>query len=125
MFQLLTLKVNQGLLPICALQLRYLLRQTQVNSDFTQNIRVKILWVGALTAYLRHSSIVDRAAHYHDGRMIKTLPKAKRTRELSSSCQSNFLKSYPKFRQRQRNYFNFKFQNWRQLVTAVKAGNSL
>ena len=29
---------------------------------------------------------------------IKTLPKAQRTRELSSSCQSNFLRSYDKFK---------------------------
>ena len=37
LFQLFTLGVNQSVLQICAIKLRFLLRQTGVDSDFTQN----------------------------------------------------------------------------------------
>ena len=39
----------------------------------------------------------------------KTLPKAQRTRGLSSSCQSNFLRSYHKFKHK--SWANFHLQN--------------
>ena len=38
----------------------------------------------------------------------KTLPKAQRTRGLSSSCQSNLLKSYHKFKHKSWSHFIFK-----------------
>ena len=34
----------------------------------------------------------------HGGLLIQTLPKAQRTRGLSSSYQSNYLRSYQKFK---------------------------
>ena len=37
LFQLLTPGVNQSVLQICAIKLRFLLRQTGVDSDLTQN----------------------------------------------------------------------------------------
>ena len=38
----------------------------------------------------------------------KTLRKTKQTRRLSSSCQSNFLRSYHKFKQKSSSHFIFR-----------------
>ena len=47
-----------------------------------------------LVNYLRNSMHNLNSSEAH---IKQTLPKAQRTRGLSSSCQSNFLKSYHKF----------------------------
>ena len=45
----------------------------------------------------------------------ETLPKAQRTRGLSSSCQSNFLKSYHKFKHKSWPHFFFRISTKHQL----------
>ena len=45
----------------------------------------------------------------------KTLPKAPRARGLSSSCQSNFLKSYHKFKRKSLSHFIFRISTKNQL----------
>ena len=40
--------MNQSVSQVCAIKLRFSLRQTGVDSDFTQNFCVKIWWVEAL-----------------------------------------------------------------------------
>ena len=58
-----------------------------------------------------HECISDnlvRPSRLHKG-MRKTLLKAQRTRGLSSSCQSNFLRSYHEFKHK--SWANFHLQN--------------
>ena len=50
----------------------------------------------------------------------KTLPKAQRTRGLSSSCQSNFLRSYQKFKHKSWSHFIFRISTKHQLKISTK-----
>ena len=50
----------------------------------------------------------------------KTLPKAQRTRGLSSSCQSNFLKSYQKFKHKSWSHFIFRISTMHQQKISTK-----
>ena len=49
---------------------------------------------------------------------FKTLPKAQRTQGLSSSCQSNFLKSYQKFKHK--SWSNSSSESWLSINFSVK-----
>ena len=51
---------------------------------------------------------------------IQTLPKAQRTRGLSSSCQSNFLKSYQMFKHKSWSHFIFWILTKHQLKISTK-----
>ena len=55
------------------------------------------------------------------GRCSKTLPKAQRTRGLSSSCQSNFLESYYKFKHKSWSNFIFRISTKPQLFNQASA----
>ena len=50
----------------------------------------------------------------------KSLPKAQRTRGLSSSCQSIFLKSYHKFKHKSWSHFIFRISTKLQLKIPTK-----
>ena len=50
----------------------------------------------------------------------ETLPKAQRTRGLSSSCQSNFLRSYHKFKHKSWSHFIFRISTGQQLQNLNK-----
>ena len=52
--------------------------------------------------------------------MKKTLPKAHRTRGLSPSCQSNFLRSYHKFKHKSWAHFIFRIPSKHQLKISTK-----
>ena len=51
---------------------------------------------------------------------FETLPKAQRTRGLSSSCQSNFLKSYQKFKHKSWSHFIFRISTKHQQKISTK-----
>ena len=51
---------------------------------------------------------------------LKTLPKAQRTRGLSPSCQSNFLRSYHKFKHKSWAHFIFRIPSKHQLKISTK-----
>ena len=51
---------------------------------------------------------------------LKTLPKAQRTRRLSSSCQSNLLRSYHKFKHKSWSHFIFRISTKHQLKILTK-----
>ena len=51
---------------------------------------------------------------------LKTLQKAQRTRGLSSSCQSNFLKSYHKLKQKSRSQSIFRISTKHQQKILTK-----
>ena len=52
--------------------------------------------------------------------LLQTLPKAQRTRGLSSSCQSNFLKSYHKFKHKSWSNFIFRISTKHQFQNLNK-----
>ena len=52
--------------------------------------------------------------------IYKTLPKAQRTRGLSSSCQSNILKSYHKFKRKSWWHFIFRISTKHQVKISTK-----
>ena len=60
--------------------------------------------------------------HFLDG-TTKTLPKAQRTRGSSSSCQSNFLRSYHKFKHESWSHFIFRISTKHQLNLSTKHQN--
>ena len=51
---------------------------------------------------------------------LKTLPKAQRTRGLSSSCQSSFLRSYHNFKHKSWSHFIFRISTKLQLKIPTK-----
>ena len=69
----------------------------------------KLYWVDIFT----RQSLVGQA-------LTKTLPKAQQTRGLSSSCQSNFLRSYHKFRHKSWAHFIFRIPSKHQLKISTK-----
>ena len=52
--------------------------------------------------------------------MCKILPKAQRTRGLSSSCQNNFLRSYHKFKHKSWSHFIFRISTKHQLKLSTR-----
>ena len=54
------------------------------------------------------------------GAIVQTLPKAQRTRGLSSSCQSNFLRSHHKFKNKSWSHFIFRILALHQLKISTK-----
>ena len=69
----------------------------------------KLYWVDIFT----RQSLVGQA-------LTKTLPKAQRTRGLSSSCQSNFLRWYHKFKHKSWSHFIFRISTKHQLKISTK-----
>ena len=53
-------------------------------------------------------------------KLKKTLPKAQRTRGLSSSCQSNYLRLYHKFKRKSWSHFIFRISTKNQLKISTK-----
>ena len=63
--------MNQSVLQICATKLRFSLRQTGADSDFTQNFCVKKWWVEPLLQILENNYLKIRGDQWPFG----TLPK--------------------------------------------------
>ena len=102
------------------------------NTRGRPNIQISHTWRGLCWSFVAFGGVIVMVFQFEISTNIQrmflvcqgftqTLPKAQRTRWLSSSCQSNFLRSYHKFKHKPWSNFIFRISTKHQLLNQTSA----